>query len=494
MKTQIALAAFMAVASLNAAKIDKLIVRQQWPWSTDVKIEYRISGVEAPVDISIKFFNGDKELTPHDYRQTVKGDIYAISENGDGTIFFDPVKAFGNAKAALYNFNVELSVSPSTTSRDVLYRVYDLETGEHEDITKAQILNGEKGSFVTDFTSLGEGFNTRLDPSEVIIWTEVTNDVQYSTTKLVMRKIIAKDKTFKIGHFENEVGFYRGDEPLHDVTLKNDFFLGVFEVTQAQYKKINEADSVSRWSNPLYRDARPVEYIRYTDIRGTLDEETEWPSKMDYNVGKYSFLDKLRGKISGSPKIDLPTEAQWEYACRAKSETSLNNGKNVEHHDNAYNSANLNPIARYKMNGGWPDGVDANGNPGKVYPPEAILPTSDTSVGTTKVGSYMPNAWGLYDMHGNVSEWCLDYYSPLAELTTGGWAVDTTDPATNPVGPTRAGAKNSTSKEGVISYYRVCRGGSFSSPANAVRSAHRGSSASRDFALGFRLCLTLADE
>ena len=321
----------------------------------------------------------------------------------------------------------------------------------------------------------------------------MTNDIQYLTTKLVMRKISAKDKKFMMGHAKGEVGFYKNDEPLHEVTLINDFFIGVFEVTQFQWEKINEGN-VSRWSNPQYKDMRPAEYVRYTDIRGTLDEETEWPSKLDYNVGKYSFLDKLRSKISGSPKIDLPTEAQWEYACRAMSLTSINNGKNLEHHDNFHNSANLNSVARYRMNGGWPDGVDSNGNPTKVYPPEAIYSTSDTSVATARVGSYMPNAWGLYDMHGNVSEWCLDYYSPLAELTDGGWAVDTTEPATNPVGPARDGAKSSTSSNGTINYYRVYRGGSFSASANSVRSAFRGYSASRDFALGLRLCLTLNDE
>lgn len=497
MKALTILAAFMAAVSSNAAEIKQLLVRQQWPWSTDVKIEYMISGVEEPVDISVKFFNGDKELTPRDYRQTVRGDLYAIGKDGTGTIFFDPVKAFGNEKVALYNFNVQLSVAPSADSLDVLYRIYDLETGEHEDITKAQILNGEKGSFVTDFASLGEGFETPLPPNEVVIWTEVTNDVRYSTTKLVMRKISAKQKKFMMGHFSGEVGFYKQDEPLHEVTLTNDFFIGVFELTNAQWEKINKAAHGSKWSNAEHKGTRPVEYVRYAEIRGTLDESMEWPSKLDYNVAENSFLDKLRKKLVGSPKIDLPTEAQWEYACRAMSATSLNNGKNLEDHDNFYNSANLNPIARYKMNGGWPDGYDKNGNPTKVYPSNEVVASSDTSVGSAKVGSYMPNAWGLYDMHGNVSEICLDYYSPLAELQSDGngteWAVDTTGPATEPVGPARDGAKSSVSS-GVTTYYRVCRGGSLASSANSVRSAYRDTLESRDYSIGFRLCLTLVGE
>jgi formylglycine-generating enzyme required for sulfatase activity len=100
-------------------------------------------------------------------------------------------------------------------------------------------------------------------------------------------------------------------------------------------------------------------------------------------------MGKLRAK-TGLTTMDLPTESQWEYACRAGTTTALNSGKNLTATGNCSNMAE---VGRYEFNGG--SGSTKNG---------------DTSVATAKVGSYLPNAWGLYDMHGNVREWCLDWY------------------------------------------------------------------------------------
>ena len=88
--------------------------------------------------------------------------------------------------------------------------------------------------------------------------------------------------------------------------------------------------------------------------------------------------------------FDLPTEAQWEYAARAATTTALNSGSNLTSTDNCPNMAE---VGRYWHNGGSSSGAD-----------------STTANGTAKAGSYRVNAWGLYDMHGNVYEWCLDWY------------------------------------------------------------------------------------
>ena len=85
--------------------------------------------------------------------------------------------------------------------------------------------------------------------------------------------------------------------------------------------------------------------------------------------------------------FDLPTESQWEYACRAGTSTALNNGKNLTGTDIC---ANMGEVGRYYGNTG-----DGRGGYGQH----------------TTVGSYLPNAWGLYDMHGNVAEWCLDWWT-----------------------------------------------------------------------------------
>ena len=118
-------------------------------------------------------------------------------------------------------------------------------------------------------------------------------------------------------------------------------------------------------------------------IRGTsATAGGGWP-EYGHAVDEDSFMGRIRAKTG--LMFDLPTEAQWEYACRAGTTTALNSGKNLL--VKTGEDANLNEVGRY----------DSNLNDGKGGYSEH-----------TKVGSYLPNAWGLYDMHGNVEEWCLD--------------------------------------------------------------------------------------
>jgi formylglycine-generating enzyme required for sulfatase activity len=146
--------------------------------------------------------------------------------------------------------------------------------------------------------------------------------------------------------------------------------------------------------------------------------------------------------------FDLPTEAQWEYACRAGTDTALNTGKNLTDKDICPNMAEA---GRYKAN-------SRNGDK-----------SGDTSVATAKAGSYPPNAWGLYDMHGNVWEWCLDWL--------GKYPGTESDPKGVATGSNRVG-----------------RGGSWSSRgAYDCRAADRfnRNPSSRALYIGFRAILTL---
>ena len=189
-------------------------------------------------------------------------------------------------------------------------------------------------------------------------WTD-----EYKTTKLVLRRI--------------ESGSYKMNGS-YDITISNPFYMGVFEVTQKQYQLV-------MGSNPSsYKgDARPVECVSWNTIRG--DSSTHnWPSVT--TVDANSFMGKIRAKTGLS--LDLPTEAQWEYACRAGTTSDYNNGGSTE--------ADLKKLGRYKGN-------QNDGRGGYLE--------------HTKVGSYMPNAWGLYDMHGNVWEVCLDWYGDLSSST-----------------------------------------------------------------------------
>jgi formylglycine-generating enzyme required for sulfatase activity len=229
------------------------------------------------------------------------------------------------------------------------------------------------------------------------------------------------------------------DEPRHTVTLTRPYYIGLYEITQAQWRHVTG-------SNPSYAagDTRPAEGMSYDDIRGP-DAGARWPENAA--VDPTSFLGKLRAKTH--LPLDLPTEAQWEHAARAGATTALNNGQNLTTTPRA--DAGLDALGRYILNQ-----TDAQGG---------------TTAGHTAAGSYLPNAHGLHDTHGNTREYCLDWYAPY----------DTAAPATDPAGPP-AGLK------------RVTRGGGWDDTAPAARSAAR--SALEPYndtpATGLRLAMTIA--
>ena len=246
---------------------------------------------------------------------------------------------------------------------------------------------------------------------------DVTKD-ECRTTQLWLRLIFPG--TFMMGSPAEELGRQK-DETLHKVTLTKPYYIGVFEVTQKQYELIM-GKTPSRYKG----DTRPVENVSYSDLRGSVNGAS-WP--VSNQVDEDSFFHVLRAKTS--LLFDLPTEAQWEYACRAGTNTALNSGKNLT---NVWEDANMAEVGRYSYNLG-----DGKGGYTSYH---------------TKVGSYLPNGWGLYDMHGNVLELCLDWYGALS-------SNDVIDPK---------GAVNSVD-------WKVCRGGCYSNnsygAASICRSATR---------------------
>ncbi|MCQ1536776.1 formylglycine-generating enzyme family protein [Methanosarcina sp. KYL-1] len=198
----------------------------------------------------------------------------------------------------------------------------------------------------------------------------------------------------------------RDDEgPVHKVTIEEPYYLGKYEVTQEQWREVMGND-------PSYfkGDELPVEQVSWDDAQ--------------------EFIEKLNEK-EGTDKYRLPSEAEWEYACRAGTTTMY-----------SFGDSELEPgdYACYRDNSNQ-----------KTYP----------------VGQKKPNPWGLYDMHGNVWEWCQDwYYSDYNGAPSDGSAW-----------------------ENGSSSFRIKRGGSWLSSAEDCRSAARGSDDPdrRIYYLGFRV-------
>ena len=197
---------------------------------------------------------------------------------------------------------------------------------------------------------------------------------EFQTTKLVLRAVAPG--TFTMGSPDTEFG--RGnDETLHRVTLSAGFYIGVFEVTRRQWQLVTGEDPCT-FRSSQDDGRRPVETVSYEQIRGK-EKGSEWPASAEVDAD--SFLGRLRAK-TGLAAFDLPTEAQWEYACRAGTETAFSNGGSL---------TSSRGITQRKDFG-----------KGTIF---------EDCKATTWVGCHEPNPWGLYDMHGHVCEWCLDRYA-----------------------------------------------------------------------------------
>jgi formylglycine-generating enzyme required for sulfatase activity len=203
----------------------------------------------------------------------------------------------------------------------------------------------------------------------------------------------------------------REEQPAHVVRLSQGFRLGECPVTQRQWKAIMGADN-----NPSHfqGDELPVENV-------TWEEAQEFCRR----------LSELPGEKEAGRVYALPTEAQWEYACRAGTTTRFSFGDDA---------AQLGAYAWFEDNSG-----------DRTHP----------------VGTKKPNAWGLYDMHGNVSQWCADRFGTYPERTL-------TDPTGPPIG-----------------LHRVCRGGSWISSAYKCRASVRNAVGpeKRSEQIGFRVVL-----
>jgi len=258
---------------------------------------------------------------------------------------------------------------------------------------------------------------------------------------------LAKDLDTMAERFEKE-------HPLHRVRITRPFYLGVYEVTQAEYEQVVG-------TNPSYfsKNGDKSDDLKDMDTSRFPVERLSWENAVEY-CRNLSDLpeEKAAGRI-----YRLPTEAEWEYACRAGTTSAFHFG------------SHLNGQAA-NCDGNYPHGTSTKG-------PYLERPTT--------VGSYAPNAFGLYDMHGNVLEWCNDWY---AEQYYG------SSPESDPQGPSEATSRSDHWEldVGVCRaafwfrsgpQHRVFRGGGWWFDATGCRAAFRcwGDPQGWDYRLGFRV-------
>ena len=340
-----------------------------------VKIDYTLSGGPAIVTADIQT-NGVSIGGAH--LQTLSGDVNCLlgttPEGKSYSIYWFPADDWGGCDFDIGELSVRLTAwEPSNPP---LYMAVDL-----------RIPNVVW--YYPDAESIPGGH---------------TNN-EYKTNLMLFRRIPAKNVIWAMGTPESDntraSGAYRDWSKRHLVKLTNDYYIGVYELTADQKALITKNRTTTAASSAL-----PAQSVTFNNARGTTNG-AKFPVFTDgvfdyaqsHAVDSGSLLYNLRD-LTGLA-FDLPTEAQWEYACRAGAETPL--------YKYTYTQSNMQKICRCGFNKNTADSV------GKV----GIVAT---------VGTYEANAFGLYDMLGNVMEWCLDWHENWGEF-------DWNTPSVNPVGP-----------------------------------------------------------
>lgn len=367
------LAVVSSVWAVDFVEVTNVVARQRYPWNGLVDIDFQLDfRVTEPYQMYVEAFDNVGKTNLPVRSVYVPGISYPDNPcmvRADTTrIIWDAAKDLPNG------FKCENVLISCRDTRMVTetnrYVIVDLSAGPNAD------------SYPVTYASQPPRGG----------WTE-----EYMTTKLVLRRI--NPGSFVMGSPLSESG--RSDnEDRHVVTLTKPYYIAVYELTVKQYSLIMGGDNDGDDTKPVEKDWYTIRGlgVRYERKNGTTSEvcslralpnENTWPYTT--NVAGDSLCGVLRSKTR--LQFDLPTEAQWEKACRAGTITPLYTG--VE--DSELNRAQIQGVAKPSPSGTY-----------VVY-----------------VGLYLPNSYGLYDMQGSVSEWCLDGY-----LTNLGMEV-----VIDPVGP-----------------------------------------------------------
>lgn len=438
-----------AVSCAMAQPVVDNVVMQQAEGSCMVTVGYSLS--EKAI-VTVDFLTNGVSIGGAQFNN-VAGDVHKVVEAGSRKIFWRPEKSWPNVRLRDVPITAKVTAWAQNTPPNYMLIRIDAETSH---------LSAEQRT-------------TYYETADALPFPGGVKNDLCKTDYLVFRKCPAANVTFRLGTNSKE---YNDSAKWigHLVTLTNDFYIGVYEVTQRQYEYFGTTKPRPSYFTEDYA-MRPVENVSMVTLRGWCNYDANatpengkrkyWPESghdiLENDSGTSNALWRVRA-ITGQ-MFDLPTDAQWEFAARAGKGGVIPDGTGLW--DNVDGLTGKQRMIKYAR--------CTNSGDISVASSVAIATTPPDQGGTAKVGSYEPNAWGIYDMGGNVFEWCLDY-----------WWQFTTDPLMDPPGP-------ATPKNGETSKNRVARGGAWNNSYDQVtinyREAKNGLGGSK--IVGFRLCLTL---
>jgi sulfatase modifying factor 1 len=284
-----------------------------------------------------------------------------------------------------------------------------------------------------------------------------------------MKFVLIPAGEFLMGAAESDGDAEEHEKPQHRVRISKPFYLGVHEVTVGSFRRFVSAtghrtfaETHGKGSSGYNAEQRGFEYWK----QGYTWKYVGWKQHDDHPVLNVTSDDALafcRWLSQEEKKVyRLPTEAEWEYACRAGTTTRFFSGDTV---DDVKGTANVLDQALIEK---WANAA-RDLKLGKPHRYNVPVPWDDGHPFTAPVGRFKANAFGLFDMHGNVAEWCADWYDKDYYRSS---------PAVDPKGPEQSNA-------------RVVRGGTFLSNHKAARATMRVASLPdyHNYVIGFRIAL-----